>query len=49
MYFEAIVAAFPGVKLVIDAGGNTQKLLPLESFINGQQPSAVNPSDPVEE
>ena len=49
MYFEAIEAALPGVKLVIDAGGNTQKLLPLESFINGQQPSAVNPSDPVEE
>ena len=49
MYFEAIEAALPGVKLVIDAGGDTQKLLPLESFINSQQPPAVSPSGPVGE
>ena len=52
MYFEAIEAALPGVKLVIDAGGETQKLLPLESFINGQQTVAGDPetsADPTGE
>ena len=52
MYFEAIEAALPGVKLVIDAGGETQKLLPLESFINGQQTVSGDPetsADPTGE
>ena len=35
MYYEMISEILPGVKLYIDASdGTTQKLLPLESFIN---------------
>ena len=42
MYFEAIEAALPNVKLYIDAGGTTQKLLPLENFLNLQTGSTAN-------
>lgn len=36
MYYEAIESVFPNVKLIIDqTGSSTQKLLPIESFING--------------
>ena len=42
MYFEAIEAALPNVKLYIDASGTTQKLLPLENFLNLQTGSATN-------
>ena len=42
MYFEAIEAALPNVKLYIDAAGTTQKLLPLENFLNLQTGSTAN-------
>ncbi|MGI6576739.1 MAG: FtsH protease activity modulator HflK [Eubacteriales bacterium] len=36
MYYEAITDVLPGVKLYIDASeGGTQKMLPLESFVDG--------------
>ena len=36
MYYEMISEVLPGVKLYVDAsGGDTQKLLPLESFVGG--------------
>jgi HflK protein len=39
MYYETLTEALPGVKLFIDAteGSNTQKLLPLESFVAGSE------------
>ena len=33
MYFEAIETVLPGVKLIIDTGSDTQKVLPLDSFL----------------
>ncbi len=33
MYFEAIETVLPGVKLIIDTGSDTQKLLPLDTFL----------------
>lgn len=42
MYYEAISEILPGVKLYIDAGdGSTQKLLPLESFMNNSEKEAA--------
>ena len=36
MYYEAIESVFPYVKIIIDqTGSSTQKLLPIDSFING--------------
>ena len=41
MYYEAVSKILPGVKLYIDAGdGNTQKLLPLESFLTNNEKEA---------
>lgn len=42
MYYEMISEILPGVKLYIDASdGTTQKLLPLESFINNGEEAAA--------
>ena len=37
MYYEALSEALPGVKLYINTAGagQTEMLLPLESFVNG--------------
>lgn len=35
MYFEAIETVLPGVKLIIDTGSDTEKLLPLDTFLAG--------------
>ena len=35
MYFEAIETVLPGVKLIIDTGSGTEKLLPLDTFLAG--------------
>ncbi|NLM62245.1 MAG: FtsH protease activity modulator HflK [Clostridiales bacterium] len=42
MYYEAITDVLPGVKLYIDASeGGTQKLLPIESFVDGSAKSGA--------
>ena len=43
MYYEAITEVLPGVKLFIDTSeGGTEKLLPIESFVDNSGNSAAD-------
>lgn len=44
MYWEMLEEVLPGVDLYIDAGGTTQKLLPMESFSPGQTTAGETPT-----
>lgn len=49
LYLEMLEEVLPGVDLYIDAGGTTQKILPLESFIDPVQNSTQTPEVPAGE
>lgn len=40
MFYEAMEDVLPGLKIIVDNGSGTQKVLPLESFVNEEEDTA---------